>query len=62
MKDALVTMVKRIDSFTENPVFKVPDVIDVQQSAKANRDLRHIILLSEGIRKTADRLSRTHKK
>ena len=62
MKDALVTMVKRIDSFTENPVFKVPDVIDVQQSAKANRDLRHIILLSEGIRKTAERLSKPHQK
>lgn len=62
MKDALLTMVKRIDSFTENPVFKVPDVVDVQQSAKANRDLRHVILLSEGIRKTAERLNKTHKK
>jgi hypothetical protein len=62
MKDALLTMVKRIDSFTENPVFKVPDVVDVQQSAKAKRDLRHIILLSEGIRKTAERLSKTHAK
>lgn len=61
MKDALVTMIKRIDSFTENPVFKVPDVVDVQQSAKANRDLRHIILLSEGISKTAERLNKTHK-
>ncbi len=62
MKDALLTMVKRIDSFTENPVFKVPDVVDVQQSAKANRDLRHILLLSEGIRKTAERLNKTHGK
>lgn len=62
MKDALVTMVKRIDSFTENPVFKVPDVVDVQQTAKAGRDLRHVILLSEAIRKTADRLSKTHAK
>jgi hypothetical protein len=61
MKDALVTMCKRIDSFTENPIFKVPDVVDVQQSAKANRDLRHIILLSDGIRKTAERLNKTHK-
>jgi hypothetical protein len=60
-KDALVTMIKRIDSFTENPVFKVPDVVDVHQSAKANRDLRHIILLSEGIRKTAERLNKVHK-
>jgi len=62
MKDALLTMVKRIDSFTENPVFKVPDVVDIQQTAKADRDLRQIILLSEGIRKTADRLNKTHKK
>jgi hypothetical protein len=62
MKDALVTMVKRIDSFTENPVFKVPDVVDVQQSAKADRDLRHIILLSEGIRKTAERLNKAQMK
>jgi hypothetical protein len=61
MKVALVTMLKRIDSFTENPVFKIPDVVDVQQSAKANRDLRHIILLSEGIRKTAERLSKLHR-
>lgn len=61
MKDALLTMVKRIDSFTENPVFKVPEVVDVQQSAKANRDLRHVILLSDGIRKTAERLSKTDK-
>ena len=62
MKDALVTMVKRIDSFTENPVFKVPGVVDVLQSAKANRDLRHVILLSEGIRKTAERLDKANKK
>jgi hypothetical protein len=62
MKDALLTMVKRIDSFTENPLFKVPGVVDVQQSAKANRDLRHIILLSDGIRKTAERLNKTRGK
>ena len=61
MRDAIVTMFKRIDSFTENPVFKVPDVVDVQQSAKANRDLRHIILLSEGIRKRAERLNKLNK-
>lgn len=62
MRDALLTMVKRIDSFTENPVFKVPDVVEVQQTAKADRDLRHVILLSEGIRKTAERLNKTHNK
>lgn len=62
MKDALVTMCKRIDSFTESPVFKVPEVVNVDQSAKAKRDLRHIVLLSEGIKRTAERLNKSHKK
>jgi hypothetical protein len=62
LKDALVTMCKRIDSFTENPIFKVPAVVDVEQSAKADRDLRHILLLSSGIRKTAELLDKSHKK
>ncbi|HEV2860540.1 MAG TPA: hypothetical protein VGX48_06020 [Pyrinomonadaceae bacterium] len=62
MKDALATMCKRIDSFTENPIFKEPSVVDVEQSAKADRDLRHILLLSAGIRKTAERLGDERKK
>src|SRR5687768_700134 len=49
MKGALVIMCKRIDSFTENPVFKLPDVVDAPQSAQAGRDLQDVILLSEGI-------------
>src|SRR6266498_3459310 len=59
MKDALVTMCKRIDSFTENPLFKLPNVVDVAQSAKAGRDLRDIILLSGGIVKLAEKLNKT---
>jgi hypothetical protein len=62
MKDALVTMCRRIDSFTENPVFKLPDVVDAAQSAKAGRDLRVIILLSEGIVKLAEKLNKTPSK
>ena len=58
IKDALVTMCRRIDSFTESPVFKVPAVVNVEQSAKAERDLRHVVLLSGGIRKTAERLNK----
>lgn len=57
--DALVRMCRRIDSFTENPVFKLPDVVDVEQTAKAGRDLRDIIRLSGRIRKTAERLNKT---
>ncbi|HLM57716.1 MAG TPA: hypothetical protein VK422_16535 [Pyrinomonadaceae bacterium] len=62
MRDALVTMCKRIDSFTENPVFKEPAVVDVNQSAKADRDLRHILLLSDGIKRTAERLGDARKR
>jgi hypothetical protein len=62
VSDALVTMCMRIDSFTESPVFKTPDVIDLKESDKAGRDLRDIIQLSGGIRKTAERLNKTSKK
>jgi hypothetical protein len=58
MEGALVTMCKRIDSFIENPVFKLPDVVDAPQSAKAGRDLRDIILLSGGIVKLAEKLNK----
>ncbi len=58
LKGALVAMCKRIDSFTENPVFKSPDVVDAPQSAKAGSDLRDIILLSDGIVKLAEKLNK----
>ncbi|MCA1565311.1 MAG: hypothetical protein LC803_06705 [Acidobacteria bacterium] len=62
MSVALFKMCKRIDSFTESPVFKVRDVIDLQQSDKASRDLRDIIRLSAGIRRAAERLHKTDRK
>jgi len=58
MKGALVAMCKRIDSFTENPVFKLPEAADAPQSAKAGSDLRDIILLSEGIVSLAEKLNK----
>jgi hypothetical protein len=58
MKGALVTMCNRIDSFTENPVFKLPDVVDAPQSAKAGRDLRDIIVLSGSIVKLVEKLNK----
>ena len=62
MSDALVKMCKRIDSFTESPVFKVLDVIDLKQSDKAGRDLRDIIQLSSDIKRAAERLNKTYRK
>jgi hypothetical protein len=62
MKGALVAMCKRIDSFTENPVFKESEVVDAPQSAKAKSDLRDIILLSDGIVKLAEKLNKPPRK
>ena len=62
LTDALVRMCKRIDSFTENPVFKQPDVVNVEQSAKAGRDLLEVIRLSDGLNRLAERLDKTQKK
>lgn len=61
MKDALVTLCKRIESFVENPVFKVTGVVDVQQATRARGDLDQIIQISGGVRKGAERLSKTFK-
>jgi hypothetical protein len=62
MSVALFRMCKRIDSFTESPVFKVTDVIDLKQSDKASRELRDIIRLSAGIRRAAEKLHKTDRK
>jgi hypothetical protein len=62
VQGALVRMCKRIDSFTENPMFKVPEVVDLEQTAKAGRDLRDIIQLSGGIRRAAERQQKANKK
>lgn len=58
LKDALVRLCKRIDSFVANPRFKAPGVVDVEGSAKAVRDLQEIISLSGAVREGASRLVR----
>lgn len=58
MKDALVRLCRRIDSFVASPRFKSPEVVDVSGDEKAGRDLREIIFLSTAVRESADRLSR----
>lgn len=58
MKEALVRLCHRIDSFVASPRFKSPGVVDVEGDARAGRDLRDIISLSAAVREGADRLSR----
>lgn len=62
MKAALITLCQRIDSFTGNPVFKVLDVVDVEQATKAGGDLRGIIRLSARVKDGAERMSKTLKR
>src|SRR6185369_466928 len=56
LKDALVMLCKRIESFVANPVIKTPGTIDAQQSANAGRDLQDVIELGDSINKSAKRL------
>lgn len=58
IRDALVMLCNRIISFVTNSIFENPDVVDIQQSAKASRDLQSIIELSGSIRKSAERLNK----
>lgn len=57
LKDALVRLCKRIDSFVANPRFTSPDVVDVDATARARRDLLEVIALSGEIKSGAERLS-----
>jgi hypothetical protein len=59
LKEALVRLCKRIDSFVANPRFTSPDVVNVEGNERAGRDLREIISLSAAVREGAGRLGRT---
>ena len=61
LTEALVRLCHRIDSFTENPLFKIPEVIDVKDAERAGRDLRDILRLSEVVGKAAERLEKTNR-
>jgi hypothetical protein len=62
MRPALITLCQRIDSFTGNPVFKVLEVVNVEQAAKAGGDLQGIIRLSARIKDGAERMNKTLKR
>lgn len=61
--EALRAAVRQLDelvnSFAWNPVFQKPDVVDLEQSTKASRDLAGILSLSEQIRKSAEELGKS---
>jgi NAD(P)-dependent dehydrogenase (short-subunit alcohol dehydrogenase family) len=59
VKDALVALCNRIESFVKNPVIESPGTVDLEQSARAQRDLDSIIDLSGNIKKSAERLRKS---
>jgi hypothetical protein len=62
MKAALLSLDGTIMNFVENQIFQNPNVIDVEQAAKARRDVEIIIESSRLISKDAERLSSLSKK
>jgi len=59
LQPGLVVLNKLLDSFLHNAIFSDPGMPDPQLAAKAKRDLDDIIMLSEKLRKTADKLNKT---
>lgn len=48
-----------LDSFLHNPVFTDTGAVDLQLAAKARQDLEDIIVVSEKVRKTAEKLNKS---
>jgi hypothetical protein len=59
LKSAVLSLDASVKSFVWNPVFQKPDVVDLEQSAKARRDLEEILRQSEDIRKAARSLAKS---
>jgi hypothetical protein len=62
LKSAVASLDALVSSFAWNPVFRQPDVVDLEQSTKASRDLAGIISLSERIRRCAADAAKVSKK
>lgn len=58
LKPAIEALDKVVKSFAFNPVFQRPNILDVENSVKARRDLEAIIRLSDQIQKRAEALSK----
>ena len=58
MKPALLVLDDLVMRFVMNPIFQQPEVLDLQQSSQAKRDLEDIIKLSGKIKKGAEKLAK----
>lgn len=59
MRSAVGRLDGLVNSFAWNPIFQKPDVVDLELSTKASRDLAGIISLSEQIHRSAEELGKS---
>jgi hypothetical protein len=62
LQPALATLNKLLDSFLHNPIFSDAGAVDMQLAGKARRDLDDIVVLSEKVRKNAEKRSKLSSK
>ncbi len=58
LQPGLLELNKLLDGFLNNPVFSDTGAVDLQLATKARRDLDDIIVLSDKLRKSADKRSK----
>jgi hypothetical protein len=58
LQPALAGLNQLLDSFLHNPIFGDTGAVDKQLAAKARRDLEDIVVLSEKVRKNAEKRSK----
>ena len=58
LRAAVSSLDALVNGFVWNPVFRQPDIVDLEKSSKASRDLAGIISLSEQIRRRAAELAK----
>jgi hypothetical protein len=55
---ALLVLDETIMRFVNNPLFQMPNTIEIDLAAKARQDLETVIMLTTDLKKTASRLSK----
>lgn len=61
IKALFVQLDGRVVSFVSSPLFKEVSAVDIEMATRASRDLKDIMILSEGIKRMADSLRKTLK-
>lgn len=58
LKASLLALGQLVERFVHNPIFREVNVIDAQASARARRDLRAIIAISERLKRDSEKLDK----